>query len=667
MSPSGYRLRILFALLLAGGGGFAPAPTVAQTAPPAAGQSLFQQGAADRQSYEQWFAALTGAFRSGAFYWAAVRNDSTIKSDCWDRNRQSYGDFTQGCEAAKLRLAPVDELRKREPEYRKGFNSLNPPPPTKPANCMVVGIKPDDSDGLTIRATPSRTGAVAGRIPSNGRGVVNDNCPCDGDPQKQPCHVNYNGVDGFVSGQFLFPEGDAPAAPSRDAPTCHGLASFDCSRAKAADELLICRYEAARNADCRLGYAYNDAMRAAGASEDRKKLAADERTWIAARLAACGVDSSDTTAACFAEQTNQRVAELVGRFHVAGFYATDSAAGGFFDSLFGFWKTRGRSANPAPLPAKPKDPCNTLSGDAAFDQMDAAKAVPACLAAVERNPASVHFWGMLGRAYLKADNTAEAVQWYQKAADQGDDYGQYMLGWMNQYGVGFDRNIFSIESRDADAIKWYGKCAAQGGWRASYAKQQIAEISVDPLWVYWRSYNFVKDIVREHDFYFPSSVHDVTTLYGIDLLSFATGGGAALALVLLFLLRRIIYRTIRALFRLAGRLLDMASSLTIRLVLLIVGVAAIAYGVFIISFTGLPFGENLQKFNSTDTYFQMIAWPIWHMKVLSFMTTGGLLLTGVFMIAVSIRQFLKFGSRIPRDLHGKSRHVTADDLKDHFR
>lgn len=100
----------------------------------------FQQGLADREAFESWFAGLSGEYRSGAYFWAGQRSlrDPTPCASLG-------GQATEGCNAAKTRLDVSDARRKLVPAYRQGWNSYAaaepppapapqaaPPPPTAP-------------------------------------------------------------------------------------------------------------------------------------------------------------------------------------------------------------------------------------------------------------------------------------------------------------------------------------------------------------------------------------------------------------------------------------------------------------------------------------------------------------------------------------------------------
>ena len=79
----------------------------------------FQQGLADRATWEAWFGSLSGAYRSGAYFWTGQRSLSHPQS-C----SMLGGEATAGCAAAQSRLAPWDARRKSEPDYRLGWNSF---------------------------------------------------------------------------------------------------------------------------------------------------------------------------------------------------------------------------------------------------------------------------------------------------------------------------------------------------------------------------------------------------------------------------------------------------------------------------------------------------------------------------------------------------------------
>ena len=78
----------------------------------------FLQGLADRGAWERWFSFTTGDYRNGALYWSAQRS-LAYPGSCTAMG----GDATAGCLAAQARLGASDIRRKREPDYRQGWNS----------------------------------------------------------------------------------------------------------------------------------------------------------------------------------------------------------------------------------------------------------------------------------------------------------------------------------------------------------------------------------------------------------------------------------------------------------------------------------------------------------------------------------------------------------------
>jgi TPR repeat protein len=63
-------------------------------------------------------------------------------------------------------------------------------------------------------------------------------------------------------------------------------------------------------------------------------------------------------------------------------------------------------------------------------------------------------------------NYKKAIEWYEKAAEQGDAKAQYNLGVLYRQGQGVDKS-------DSSAMRWFTKAAAQG---LETAKAAIDEI-----------------------------------------------------------------------------------------------------------------------------------------------------------------------------------------------
>ena len=76
--------------------------------------------------------------------------------------------------------------------------------------------------------------------------------------------------------------------------------------------------------------------------------------------------------------------------------------------------------------------------------------------------AQVQYAQMLYMGQGMEKNEAEALKWYQKAADAGNPYAQVNMGLFSQNGdCGVKKDI-------AKAIEWYGKAAKQGNPNAHY-------------------------------------------------------------------------------------------------------------------------------------------------------------------------------------------------------
>ena len=106
----------------------------------------YEQGRADRQAWESWFAGITGDFRAGADFWAghrSARNPPSCSASGYSR------EFIEGCFVAKARLDPSDTRRKAERNYRDGWNS-----PLPPANAASTAPR-INADGLRPASTPT--------------------------------------------------------------------------------------------------------------------------------------------------------------------------------------------------------------------------------------------------------------------------------------------------------------------------------------------------------------------------------------------------------------------------------------------------------------------------------------------------------------------------------
>ncbi len=136
VSTAGFALAII---LTCGTIGTAGAATVGADA----SSSGYQQGLADRDSWETWFNGLTGAESEGASYWTEERSRKT-PVPC--SAHASYGDdWLAGCTEAKRRLTPSDIKRRTDPQYWNGWNKVGVTPTastaTSPAPVLIEGAQ----------------------------------------------------------------------------------------------------------------------------------------------------------------------------------------------------------------------------------------------------------------------------------------------------------------------------------------------------------------------------------------------------------------------------------------------------------------------------------------------------------------------------------------------
>ena len=84
-------------------------------------QSAFDQGFADRASWEHWTTTLSGDAHDGAIYWSGQRSLPNPGSCAGP-----VPDWTRGCNEAQKQLALSDVRRKAEPDYKAGWNAWTP-------------------------------------------------------------------------------------------------------------------------------------------------------------------------------------------------------------------------------------------------------------------------------------------------------------------------------------------------------------------------------------------------------------------------------------------------------------------------------------------------------------------------------------------------------------
>jgi TPR repeat protein len=90
-----------------------------------------------------------------------------------------------------------------------------------------------------------------------------------------------------------------------------------------------------------------------------------------------------------------------------------------------------------------------------------------------------------------AKDEVEAVKWYRKAAEQGDELAQFNLGVMYDNGQG-------VAKDDVEAAKWYRKAAEQG--------IAIAQINLGVAYV--NGQGVAKDQVEAYAFFNLAAIKD---------------------------------------------------------------------------------------------------------------------------------------------------------------
>jgi TPR repeat protein len=113
------------------------------------------------------------------------------------------------------------------------------------------------------------------------------------------------------------------------------------------------------------------------------------------------------------------------------------------------------AANQPNTAAAPVTDCDRLAAYPKED-IDIARAGPACSAALARWPQEARFSFQYGRLVEKSGySKAEALRLYQNAADQGYAVAQYYLGSLYENGR-------MVAKNEAEAVRWYRKAADQG-------------------------------------------------------------------------------------------------------------------------------------------------------------------------------------------------------------
>jgi TPR repeat protein len=98
---------------------------------------------------------------------------------------------------------------------------------------------------------------------------------------------------------------------------------------------------------------------------------------------------------------------------------------------------------------------NQAAAGVPLDKVDPALAIPACLDALSRYPQNMRFVFQLGRSYQKAEDYAQAAEFYRKAAESGNPLAQNNLAALLKRGQGFPKD-------EVEAVQWFRKAAEQG-------------------------------------------------------------------------------------------------------------------------------------------------------------------------------------------------------------
>ena len=96
-------------------------PSASATAQPGL---AFQQGFADRKSWEAWFTILAPDVQAGAEFWTSQRSLKNPAPCVPPPTASSPDKWSYGCSEAKTRITPFEQRRRAEPEYRAGWNSF---------------------------------------------------------------------------------------------------------------------------------------------------------------------------------------------------------------------------------------------------------------------------------------------------------------------------------------------------------------------------------------------------------------------------------------------------------------------------------------------------------------------------------------------------------------
>ncbi|WP_380055102.1 SH3 domain-containing protein [Falsihalocynthiibacter sp. SS001] len=176
---------------------------------------------------------------------------------------------------------------------------------------MVEGVASEDV--LNMRAGPSASDSIVGKIPPNATGIRNLGCEGglsfeewtaatdeerDAAKHDRWCQVEYNGVTGWSAGRYLVESAQASVAPA-----------FDCGKASNSAEEAVCSDPNLARLDVELARLYDLARHGKNTGKDRlAELRAMQRGWIKGRDECW--KSSDDLNTCIAKSYVQRIDDL---------------------------------------------------------------------------------------------------------------------------------------------------------------------------------------------------------------------------------------------------------------------------------------------------------------------------------------------------------------------
>lgn len=109
-----------------------------------------------------------------------------------------------------------------------------------------------------------------------------------------------------------------------------------------------------------------------------------------------------------------------------------------------------------------------------FEEIDPAKALPACKADQAKNPTSPRLMHNLGRSLERAGRLEDAVAMYRRSAERGYDWAQVYLAVAHMEGTGVDPDM-------KEGVAWLRKAFELGNRQAlvSYTELDLTDVFID--------------------------------------------------------------------------------------------------------------------------------------------------------------------------------------------